>query len=87
MWKNTKSIAGQLPRRSNIPARIVWGDADEFSDLSNGERLCERPRVHASGASKADCNFAPEDHPRLLPRKINALFSSRQRESSLIAVR
>ena len=46
----------------NLPARVVWGAADKFQDISYGERLAHdlgtRPDRIDGGR-----HFVPEDHP------------------------
>jgi len=70
--EDTKSIAGQLPTL-NIPARIVWGDADEFQKFEYGERLATdlgAPLRRIEGGF----HFTPEDHPQIIAEEINALL-------------
>ncbi|MEP2682855.1 MAG: alpha/beta hydrolase [Sulfitobacter sp.] len=70
--EDTKAIADKLPTL-NIPARIVWGAADEFQKLEYGERLAKdlnAPLRRIEGGK----HFTPEDHPDLLAEEINALI-------------
>ncbi|CUH39257.1 hypothetical protein JSE7799_01981 [Jannaschia seosinensis] len=59
--EDTKAIAGQLPTLA-VPARIVWGAADEFQKIEYGERLATdlgAPLRRIDGG----LHFTPEDHP------------------------
>ena len=69
--EDTKAIADQLPGLA-IPARIVWGAADEFQKIEYGERLAKdlnAPLRRIEGGK----HFTPEDHPDVLAEEINAL--------------
>lgn len=70
--EDTKAIANQLPTLA-IPARIVWGAADEFQKIEYGERLAAdlgAPLRRIDGG----LHFTPEDHPQILAEEINALI-------------
>ena len=69
--EDTKKIADGLPTL-NIPARIVWGAADEFQKIEYGERLAADldAQLHRI---EGGLHFTPEDHPRILADEINAL--------------
>lgn len=72
--EDTKAIAGQLPTLA-VPARIVWGAADEFQKIEYGERLATdlgAPLRRIDGG----LHFTPEDHPQILAEEINALIST-----------
>lgn len=70
--EDTKSIADRLPTL-DIPARIVWGAADDFQKIEYGERLAKD-----LGASlrriEGGLHFTPEDHPQILAEEINTLL-------------
>ncbi|EAR51797.1 probable oxidoreductase-putative hydrolase involved in aromatic ring cleavage [Oceanicola granulosus HTCC2516] len=69
--EDTKAIADRLPTLG-IPARIVWGAADEFQEIEYGERLAkdlDAPLRRIEGGK----HFTPEDHPRILAEEIDAL--------------
>ena len=71
---DTTAIADRLPSLS-IPARIVWGAADEFQTIDYGERLADdlnAPLRRIEGG----LHFTPEDHPEILAEEINALIRS-----------
>ncbi|MFG6504760.1 MULTISPECIES: alpha/beta hydrolase [Sulfitobacter] len=70
--EDTKAIADKLPTL-NIPARIVWGAADDFQKIEYGERLAKdlnAPLRRIEGGK----HFTPEDHPGVLADEINALI-------------
>ncbi|WP_199432972.1 alpha/beta fold hydrolase [Qaidamihabitans albus] len=59
--RDTLAVADRLPAL-DLPARVVWGAADQFQQVSYGERLArdlgtELDRI-AGGR-----HFTPEDHP------------------------
>lgn len=70
---DTLNIADRLPTL-NVPARIVWGDDDQFQKVEYGERLArdlKAPLRHIPGGK----HFTPEDHPDILAEEINALIA------------
>ncbi|WP_424932373.1 alpha/beta fold hydrolase [Amaricoccus macauensis] len=70
--EDTKAIAYQLPKLG-IPARIVWGEADDFQKIEYGERLASdlgAPLRRIEGG----LHFTPEDHPQIIADEINALI-------------
>jgi len=75
---DTLAVADGLPRL-NVPARIVWGDADRFQDVEYGERLS-----HDLGAPleriEGGRHFTPEDHPEKIAAGIRALLETPEPE-------
>ncbi|WP_375264183.1 alpha/beta fold hydrolase [Palleronia sp.] len=72
--EDTKAVADQLPAL-HMPARIVWGAADEFQKIEYGERLAadlKAPLRRIEGG----LHFTPEDHPQILAEEINALIQT-----------
>lgn len=70
---DTLAIADALPRL-NIPARIVWGEADKFQKLEYGERFARdlnAPLRRIEGGK----HFTPEDHPDIIAEEINLLLA------------
>ncbi|MFU8813837.1 MAG: alpha/beta fold hydrolase [Pseudomonadales bacterium] len=58
---DTRSVQDALPRL-NVPAAVVWGEADQFQKLRYGERFAHDlgaplRRIHGGK------HFTPEDHP------------------------
>ncbi len=55
-----------------LPARIVWGVADQFQKIAFGERLAqdlEAPLRRIEGGK----HFTPEDHPDVIAEEITSL--------------
>lgn len=70
--KDTTSIQDALPGL-NIPARLAWGDGDQFQKVEYGERLSRdlnAPLRRIDGAK----HFTPEDHPKIIAEEITALL-------------
>ena len=69
---DTLAISDEL-RHTNVPARVAWGDADQFQKLEYGKRLAED-----LGASlcriQGGKHFTPEDHPDIIADEINELI-------------
>ena len=49
-------------RRLDLPARVVWGDADPFLPIGHGARLATDLDT-ALRAIPGGLHFTPEDHP------------------------
>ncbi|MEQ3626853.1 MAG: alpha/beta hydrolase [Celeribacter sp.] len=69
--EDTKAIVDRLPTLG-IPARIVWGVADDFQKIEYGERL-SRDLNAPLRKIEGGLHFTPEDHPQILAEEINAL--------------
>lgn len=70
--RDTLAIAPQLPALG-VPARIVWGDADQFQKIAYGERLAhdlDAPLVRIPGGK----HFTPEDYPDIVADAIRELL-------------
>lgn len=71
---DTLAIADQLPSL-NIPARLAWGDADQFQKIGYAERFSRdlgAPLRRISGGK----HFTPEDHSQVIAEEIMALVRS-----------
>lgn len=71
--RDTLAIAPQLPALG-VPARIVWGDADQFQKIAYGERLArdlDAPLVRIRGGK----HFTPEDYPDIVAGAIRELLA------------
>jgi pimeloyl-ACP methyl ester carboxylesterase len=71
---DTKAIADRLPEL-DLPARIVWGAADDFQKIEYAERLATdlgAPLRRIEGG----LHFTPEDHPQIIAEEINALIAT-----------
>ena len=81
--QDTLAVAPQLTSLG-IPARIVWGAADQFQKVSYGERLAadlDAPLDRISGGK----HFTPEDNPDRIAAAINALTRDRPGDRSRLA--
>lgn len=67
--RDTLGLAGRL-RALNIPARVVWGAADQFQKVAYGDRFAwdlnaELRRIEGGR------HFVPEDHPHVVASAID----------------
>lgn len=71
--RDTLDICGQLPGL-DVPARVVWGEADQFQKLEYGERLaCDlRAPLYKIPGGK---HFTPEDHPEVVASAIREVVA------------
>jgi pimeloyl-ACP methyl ester carboxylesterase len=70
---DTIAVADRLPSLG-LPARVVWGEADQFQKVAYGERLAAdlgTQLVRIAGGK----HFTPEDHPEEIARAINDLLA------------
>lgn len=68
---DTLAVADALPRLG-IPARIAWGDGDQFQKIEYGERFArdlDAPLRRIPGSK----HFTPEDHPEIVAEEIMKL--------------
>ncbi len=71
---DTLAIADRLPSLG-LPARVVWGEADQFQKVSYGGRLARdlgTEVVRIPGGR----HFTPEDHPGVVADAINGLLGT-----------
>jgi pimeloyl-ACP methyl ester carboxylesterase len=72
--EDTLAVADGLPSLG-LPARIVWGDADQFQKVQYGRRLARdlgtELRPIAGGK-----HFTPEDHPQVIADAVNELLGT-----------
>ncbi len=61
---DTLRVADQLPTL-DVPARVVWGLADQYQKAAYGERLARDLGARATGI-RGGKHFTPEDHPRTI---------------------
>jgi pimeloyl-ACP methyl ester carboxylesterase len=69
--RDTLAVCDDL-RKLNIPARVVWGEADQFQKLEYGKRFA-RDLNAPLRTIKGGKHFTPEDHPVLVAQEIMAL--------------
>jgi pimeloyl-ACP methyl ester carboxylesterase len=74
--KDTLAVAAALPTLG-IPARIVWGAADQFQTVDYGERFARdlAAPLYRIGRGR---HFTPEDHPEIVAQEINRLLAEVQ---------
>ncbi|PPC94870.1 MAG: oxidoreductase [Methylotenera sp.] len=71
--QDTLTISNRLTEL-NVPARIVWGEADPFQKIEYGERLASdlNAKLHRIPEGK---HFTPEDHPEEIAKALQELLS------------
>lgn len=62
--RDTLAVADRLPHL-DVPARIVWGLADQFQTAAYGERLARDLGTRPIGI-RGGKHFTPEDHPAVI---------------------
>lgn len=75
--QDTLTVAGNLSKLG-VPARIVWGAADQFQKIEYGERFARdlSAPLHRIEGGK---HFTPEDYPDVLAHEINQLLADVRR--------
>lgn len=70
--RDTMDVSDQLPRL-RVPARIVWGAADQFQKVRYGERLAWdlNADLHRIDRGK---HWVPEDHPEAIADALRSLL-------------
>jgi pimeloyl-ACP methyl ester carboxylesterase len=76
---DTTTVADRLPTLG-LPARVVWGTADQFQKLAYGERLATDLGTPLTGIADGK-HFTPEDHPGAIAGAINDLLIESQRRT------
>lgn len=69
---DTLAVADQIPN-IDVPARLVWGAADEFQQIGYGYRLAYElgAKIERIEGGK---HFVPEDHPEEVAAAVNGLL-------------
>lgn len=62
----------------NVPARVVWGVADQFQKVKYGERFAQDLRTSLRGIEGGK-HFTPEDHPEVIAEEIQSLVAEATR--------
>lgn len=70
--RDTLAVADALPTLG-VPARCVWGAADQFQKIGYGERLAKALSAPLHRIEKGK-HFTPEDHPDIIARELNLLL-------------
>lgn len=71
--QDTLAVQDALPRLG-IPARIVWGAADQFQKISFGERFARDLNAPLRRIEDGR-HFTPEDSPEIIASEINLLVA------------
>lgn len=71
---DTLAVAPELPRLRGIPARVIWGDADQFQKVEYGDRFA-RDLGTTLERIEGGKHFTPEDHPDRIAVALRALVS------------
>lgn len=71
---DTLAVAGELPGLRGIPARVIWGAADQFQKLEYGERFARDLGVTLERIEGGK-HFTPEDHPERIAAALRSLIS------------
>ncbi len=69
--RDTLAVSDGL-RELDVPARVVWGAADQFQKLAYGERLAWDLRADLDRI-EGGRHFVPEDHPDRIAAAIHAV--------------
>ncbi|RZU34501.1 alpha/beta fold hydrolase [Blastococcus saxobsidens] len=71
--EDTIAVADQLPGLG-LPARVVWGDADQFQKVEYGRRLAADLGTTLQPIPGGR-HFTPEDHPDVIAAAVNELLT------------
>ena len=74
--EDTLPFADELPSL-DVPARVVWGDADQFQKIKYAERFSRDLGAPLRRIKRAK-HFTPEDHPEAIGEEIMALVRTVQ---------
>ena len=69
--RDTLAVQDRLPTL-DIPARVVWGVADQFQKIAYGERFARDLRTSVRRIEGGK-HFTPEDHPDVVAEEIRSL--------------
>lgn len=79
--RDTLAVQNALPHLK-VPARVVWGAADQFQKVRYGERF-SRDLGTALQRIEGGKHFTPEDHPEVIAEALNDLVLEVQAEVSV----
>ncbi len=71
--EDTLAVADGL-RSLGLPARVVWGEADQFQKVHYGRRLADDLGTELRAIAGAK-HFVPEDHPHAVAAAVNELVA------------
>ena len=70
--QDTLEISARIPKL-DVPARLVWGAADQFLEIGYGYRLAYDLGAHIERIEGGK-HFVPEDHPEEVAAAVNGLL-------------
>ncbi len=70
--QDTLAVADQIPNLK-VPARLVWGAADQFQKIGYGYRLAYELGAPLERIEEGK-HFVPEDHPEQVAAAVNGLL-------------
>lgn len=73
---DTLAVADLLPQLEGVPARVVWGAADQFQKIDYGIRLASDLRAQLIRIEHGK-HFTPEDHPDVIADALNELIAAK----------
>lgn len=71
---DTLAVSEQLRDLPPLPARVVWGVADQFQKVAYGERFARDLNTELTRIPGGK-HFTPEDHPETIAAAINDLLT------------
>ncbi len=74
--EDTLDISDQLPSLG-LPARVVWGEADQFQKIEYGRRLAADLGTTLQPIPGGK-HFTPEDHPEVIATAVNEVLPQRR---------
>jgi len=72
--RDTLAVANRIPEL-DVPARLVWGAADQFQEIGYGYRLAYELGAPIERIEEGK-HFVPEDHPEPVAAAVNALLEA-----------
>ena len=82
--RDTLAIENALPHL-NIPARVIWGAADQFQKVRYGERFARDLRATLRRIEGGK-HFTPEDHPEEISQALNDLIQEVWEKADAVGV-
>ena len=70
--QDTLDVADSIPR-IQVPARVVWGAADQFQKIGYGYRLAYELEA-TMNRIEGGKHFTPEDHPEQVAEAVNSVL-------------
>lgn len=77
--RDTLAVQNALPHLK-VPARVVWGAADQFQKVRYGERFARDLGTNLKRIEGGK-HFTPEDHPEVIAEALNDLVQEVQAEA------